>query len=217
MSQTTPTHGEGPGQSQQRQKVLSRWDKEGGACRVLPAQDPSSSETEDAPHEMTNTELVHLRVRVIALENLVISLLAGATERQVDLAREMVGYITPRPGFTEHPLTIQAASHMESIVERSGQFRTTLPAPQPYKRTAIFDEVTLPAGLRKEHRTKPGVWGIIRVLHGRLLYKVLEQPLSEEIVQPGRPGLILPDQPHLVEPLEPMQMQIEFYDQHPHT
>ena len=38
----------------------------------------------------------------------------------------------------------------------------------PYKRTPVFDETTLPDGLRREHRTKAGVWGIIRVLEGRL-------------------------------------------------
>jgi tellurite resistance-related uncharacterized protein len=34
----------------------------------------------------------------------------------------------------------------------------------PYKTTPVFDENTLPGGLRKDHRTKAGVWGIIRVL-----------------------------------------------------
>lgn len=41
-------------------------------------------------------------------------------------------------------------------------------APEPYRSTPVFDENTLPGGLRKEHRTKAGVWGIIRVLEGRL-------------------------------------------------
>lgn len=41
----------------------------------------------------------------------------------------------------------------------------------PYKCTPVFDENTLPAGLRREHRTKPGVWGVIRVLDGRLRYR----------------------------------------------
>ena len=84
----------------------------------------------------------------------------------------------------------------------------------PYKCTPIFDETTLPAGLRREHRTKVGVWGVIRVLEGRLRYQVLE-PNSEVILEPGRPGLILPDQPHLVEPLGPMRMQVEFYNRLP--
>jgi hypothetical protein len=29
------------------------------------------------------------------------------------------------------------------------------------------------------------------------------------------PGLVLPDVPHLVEPLGPMRMQVEFYNQFP--
>jgi tellurite resistance-related uncharacterized protein len=86
--------------------------------------------------------------------------------------------------------------------------------PTPYKSTPVFDETTLPAGLRREHRTKPGVWGVIRVLDGRLRYQVLD-PESEVILGPGRPGLVLPDQPHCVEPLGPMRMQVDFYNQPP--
>jgi tellurite resistance-related uncharacterized protein len=81
----------------------------------------------------------------------------------------------------------------------------------PYKCTPVFDENTLPAGLRREHRTKPGVWGIIRVLEGRLRYRVLD-PASETILDPEHPGLVLPGQPHLVEPLGTVRMQVEFYD-----
>lgn len=88
------------------------------------------------------------------------------------------------------------------------------PAAAPYKRTPVFDENTLPAGLRREHRTKPGVRGVIRVLEGQLRYRVLD-PASETILEPGRPGLVLPDQRHLVEPLGPMRMQVEFYDRPP--
>lgn len=72
---------------------------------------------------MTDAELVQLRVRVIALENLVIALLAEADDRQIALAREMAAYVSPRPGFTHHPLTIHAASHMVDLVQRAAQFR----------------------------------------------------------------------------------------------
>lgn len=84
-------------------------------------------------------------------------------------------------------------------------------APTPYKSTPVFDENTLPAGLRKEHRTKVGVWGVIRVLEGRVRYRVLD-PISETILDRDRPGLVLPDQPHFVEPLGAMRMQVDFYD-----
>ena len=87
-------------------------------------------------------------------------------------------------------------------------------SPAPYRSTPVFDENSLPAGLRREHRTKAGVWGVIRVLEGRLRYDVLD-PVSETILEPGRPGLVLPDVPHRVEPLGAMRMQVEFYDQKP--
>ena len=98
-----------------RQRALSRWENEGGA---LPHETPA-----DVP-ELTNTELVHLRIRVIALENLVIALLAEGPDRQLEVAREMATYITPRAGFTPHPLTVRAAHQMTDMVERAVHFRT---------------------------------------------------------------------------------------------
>ena len=61
---------------------------------------------------------------MIALENLVIALLVSASDQQIDMAREMATYMTPRPGFTPHPLTVHAAAHMIDLVERAGHFRT---------------------------------------------------------------------------------------------
>ena len=104
--------------SQQRQKALSRWENEGGS--VLGA-------IHSEVPELTNSELVHLRVRVIALENVVIALLAESSNRQLDHVREMATYISPRRGFTEHPLTIHAADHMIQLVERAGHFRVMPP------------------------------------------------------------------------------------------
>lgn len=108
--------------SQQRQSALSRWDNEGGAG-PSPQESLVSDETQSDIPELTNAELVQLRIRVIALENLVIALLAQASERQVDLAREMAAYISPRPGFTHHPLTLHAATQMIDLLGRAGHFR----------------------------------------------------------------------------------------------
>ena len=91
---------------------------------------------------------------------------------------------------------------------------STPPKPVPYKLTAVFDENTLPKALRREHRTKPGVWGVIRVLEGRMRYRVLDPP-SDSILEPRHPGLVRPDEPHLVEPLGPIKIQVEFYNQLP--
>lgn len=103
-----------------RQQALSRWDNEGGAG---PAAAPATDSERIPVPEMSNADLVTLRIRVIALENLLISLLATASEQQLQLAREMAGHISPRPGFTQHPLTTHAAAHMIDLIERSSRFR----------------------------------------------------------------------------------------------
>ncbi len=89
-----------------------------------------------------------------------------------------------------------------------------IPPPSPYRSSPVFDEVSLPAALRREHRTKVGVWGVIRVLDGRLKLTLVDTG-EVKMLAPGIPGLILPDQPHLVEAQGPMRMQVDFYNQHP--
>ena len=110
--------------SRQRQMALSRWENEGGAGPGGPQGGPVAAEAQSQAPALTNAELVQLRIRVIALENLVIALLADASERQLDLAREMAAYISPRPGSTHHPLTVHAAAQMVDFVERAGHFRS---------------------------------------------------------------------------------------------
>ena len=87
-------------------------------------------------------------------------------------------------------------------------------APVPYKITPVFDQETLPAGLRREHRTKAGVWGVIRLLEGRLRLAFAETG-EERILAPGAPGLVRPEEPHFVSPMGTMRMQVEFYDVEP--
>jgi hypothetical protein len=103
--------------------ALSRWDDERGAG-LSGSQDVSLSKpVPSAIPPLTNTELVQLRVRVIALENVVISLLAQSSDRQLDRVRDVAAYIAPRPGFTPHSLTIHAAAEMVHLVERARHFQ----------------------------------------------------------------------------------------------
>ncbi|WP_290981279.1 hypothetical protein [Hyphomicrobium sp.] len=76
----------------------------------------------------TNAELALVRIRLIALENLVIALLAEASPRQLEVVREMAAYISPRPGFTHHPLTSQAAVHMLELAQRASHFGMKAPS-----------------------------------------------------------------------------------------
>ena len=107
----------------QRLRALARWDNAGGSLPGIHTETSSLDEQHGFVPELTNAELVALRVRIISLENLMIALLATASDRQLELAKEMAGYISPRPGFTHHPLTLHAAAHMNDLVERSSRFR----------------------------------------------------------------------------------------------
>jgi hypothetical protein len=99
-----------------RQKALSRWENEGGSLSP-----PLDSRIELPP--LTNAELVQLRVRVIAIENVVIALLARVSDGDLELVREMAAFITPRAGSTQHHLTVQAASEMIGLLQRAVQCR----------------------------------------------------------------------------------------------
>jgi hypothetical protein len=101
---------------------LSQWDYEGGAGCCGPKESIAGIDVSTIP-VLTNTELVQLRVRVIALENLVIALLSRAPTQQDDLVRAMASQISPRPGMTPHPLTVQAASQMNELVDRAIHYR----------------------------------------------------------------------------------------------
>ena len=104
-----------------REQAVSRWDNEGGAG-VGGREHPASTGTTDAP-PLSNAELVQLQIRVIALENLMRALLADSSDRQLALVRDIAAYISPRPGYTLHRLTVHAASRMVSLAEAAGQLR----------------------------------------------------------------------------------------------
>jgi tellurite methyltransferase len=79
-----------------------------------------------------------------------------------------------------------------------------------YRRTPVFNEDTIPAGLRREHRTAPGVWGLITVIEGRLRLRTLD-PVAETVLTPATPKAVAPQQPHEVAPDGPVRFFVEFY------
>jgi hypothetical protein len=109
--------------SAMRLRALARWENEGGTTRSIDLAGAERLLEAQIP-PLTTAEVIALRVRVIALENLVISLLATASKPQLELAREMTTYISPRSGSTPHPLTIHAGEHMSDLIDRSLRFRS---------------------------------------------------------------------------------------------
>lgn len=88
------------------------------------------------------------------------------------------------------------------------------PAPAPYRSTPVFDQDSLPAALRSEHRTKEGVWGLIRILEGRVRLHMTDPDEVREL-SPGHDAVVRPGQAHRAEPIGAMRMQIHFYDRPP--
>lgn len=82
-----------------------------------------------------------------------------------------------------------------------------------YSRTPMFTEATVPAGLLRDHSTKPGVWAKIHVEEGTLRYSIDALGIVMDL-SPADPGIVLPEVPHHVEPLGEVRFFVEFY-RHP--
>jgi len=108
-----------PERARMHDQAVARWENEGGATLGLAPNEPST-----VVGAIGDAEDANIRVRLIALENLVVALLAGAPEDQSDLVREMARYISPRPGTTPHRLTVEAARNMLAIVERAAHYKS---------------------------------------------------------------------------------------------
>jgi hypothetical protein len=110
----------------ERRLALSRWESDGGATPDGTRHGAESENGRAGALVLHKPELGQLHIRVIALENLVIALLAESPDQQRIVARNMAAYITPRPGFTQHRLTIHAAAEMISLVDRAIRFRVRI-------------------------------------------------------------------------------------------
>lgn len=82
-----------------------------------------------------------------------------------------------------------------------------------YKRTPVFDELTTPAGLQRAHSTKIGVWGVIHILEGEMIYKTLN-PQTERIASKETPPIVIkPQELHEVELIGPVLFYVEVHAQ----
>lgn len=81
---------------------------------------------------------------------------------------------------------------------------------QAYRRSIVFDQDSMPAGLRANHRTRAGVWAVITVLDGRLRLRTFDPP-QEALLDAAHSGIAAPEQPHEVEPDGAVRFFLEFY------
>ena len=103
-------------------RVIGRWENEGGSVRAWNrdmTRDMTDEDSITVAGEIGDAEAANTRVRLIAIENIIVALLANAPDDRLELIREMADFISPRPGMTPHRLTIEAARNMLAIVERA--------------------------------------------------------------------------------------------------
>lgn len=115
----TSDSGFDPARAKTLERAVMRWENEGGARGD---RDPDTSGA-TIIGEVGDAEAINIRVRLIALENIVVALLASGTQDGPELVREMARYISPRSGATQHRLTIEAARNMLAIAERAEHCR----------------------------------------------------------------------------------------------
>ena len=86
--------------------------------------------------------------------------------------------------------------------------RAELPDGLVLARTAgPFDQDTLPAGLRREHRTAARTWGVLRVLDGSLTFGMLG---SRRQMVAGDEQPIPPEVPHLLTLDGDVRLEVDF-------
>lgn len=120
------------------------------------------------------------------------------------------------PPFAERAWVLDEAgraSRVGSLLDCFLCDRAELPSDcQLYQRTKTFDEETVPAGLRANHSTKAGVWGLIHVESGELEYRIEGSPEATRLLRPGEaPGTVVPEVLHRVDPQGRVRFYVEFW------
>ncbi|CAN1721647.1 conserved protein of unknown function [Hyphomicrobium sp. 1Nfss2.1] len=86
------------------------------------------------------------------------------------------------------------------------------PGLRHYKTSPEFTAMTVPQSLLSAHRTKAGVWGLLRVTQGRLRYCIDAVPPKALVIEQGSTAVIDPEALHHVELLDAeTRFLIEFH------
>ena len=72
-----------------------------------------------------------------------------------------------------------------------------------YRSTATFKPESVPAALMRAHNTKAGVWGLLRVLRGRVRYCLDGAMPEAAVIASGETAVIEPEARHHIELLDP--------------
>jgi tellurite resistance-related uncharacterized protein len=123
-------------------------------------------------------------------------------------------HVRHRPPFEERPWVIteiERSKKIGKLIDCVRCDRFEMPDDfKAYRKTAEFNERTVPQSLRRDHSTKPGVWAKIQVIEGKLNYRIDALGTQFEL-SPGVPGIVIPKVRHHVEPAGSVRFFVEFY------
>ena len=121
-------------------------------------------------------------------------------------------HVRHKPPFTNRPWVISGEGREEKLgLELDCVRCDRLELPEglaAYKRTPEFSTESVPAGLLCEHNTKTGVWGLIHVLEGTLVYHT---PDDSHTLIAGDQGVVVPNMLHSVAPDDAARFYVEFH------
>jgi hypothetical protein len=89
----------------------------------LPAMHDDNNVRLSEPPPVTWVEWDHLRFRVIALEKMLVAVLAEGTFSRLDRFREMTHSLAQRKGCVEHPLNLLSAAQIVHLVEQARRMK----------------------------------------------------------------------------------------------
>lgn len=123
-------------------------------------------------------------------------------------------HVRHRPPFNNRPWVITEAGRtgkLGAMLDCVRCARFELPdGLATGRRTPTFDQDSVPAGLLRDHTTRPGTWGRIVVEAGLLRYHVPGLSSVSDL-DPHSPGTVVPEVPHRVELLGPVRFHLQFY------
>jgi tellurite methyltransferase len=118
------------------------------------------------------------------------------------------------PPLSDRPWVLTAEGRQAQIgaeLDCAACDRREIPAGyEPYRRTPVFDERTVPEALTRDHSTKRGIWARIHVTQGSLDYSIHAPFDSRERLTPALPGIVLPEVEHHVQASGPVSFFVEF-------
>ncbi len=125
-------------------------------------------------------------------------------------------HVRHNPPLVSRPWVLTEAGrqeHLGAMLNCVRCDRLELPAHfVAYRKTPTFTQESVPAGLLKDHATRPGTWGKINLLEGRLRYRVASLGL-DQVLDSDTPGIVVPEVLHSVEPLGSVRFFVEFYQE----